>query len=338
MKYLKRFNESTDMKITCGVYLFDKSNRLLIQHPTNFRPTVWGVPKGRFDKNETDVFEVCKRELMEETGIKLEDYNIINKKELETARYNNTNKYLKSYFVQVDADLSNFDFHCESMVYRDGKAVFPEVDEWKWVTIDEADKIFDGDRMTKDFQKNNLKRCYELLSPINISESLTSDFENKVKELGSQLGEIALSFSNQLSGNLKGEFIYRLTNDEDIIDLLEEFIDRVELDPANDFKFRSTVMFNKIENVEKNPGVDLILRAEFFGPEKVIEMLQEALDDKFDPHGLIEIIKDGIEVLIRNQDLCNWTYQKEQNINQSKIDAGNDLIKKLSEMSGYDFV
>ncbi len=133
MKHLKTYNEAVEMKITCGIYLFDVNNKLLIQHPPNFRPTVWGVPKGRFDGDESDIFEVCKRELFEETGIKLNDYNIIYKEELDIAQYNDTNKYLESYFVKVDEDLSDFDLHCDSMVYRDGKPAFPEVDEWKWV-------------------------------------------------------------------------------------------------------------------------------------------------------------------------------------------------------------
>ena len=42
MIHINRFTESSlDMKITCGIYLFDANNLLLIQHPTNFRSTVW---------------------------------------------------------------------------------------------------------------------------------------------------------------------------------------------------------------------------------------------------------------------------------------------------------
>jgi hypothetical protein len=48
------------------------------------------------------------------------------------------------------------------MVYRNGEPVFPEVDEWKWVTIEEAKEIFSSDKMT-NFQIDNLNRCDELL-------------------------------------------------------------------------------------------------------------------------------------------------------------------------------
>ena len=167
MKYLKTYNEAVgEMKLTCGIYLFDVNNKLLIQHPTNFRATVWGIPKGRFDADETDVFEVCKRELFEETGIVLDDYNIVHKEELDIAQYNDTNKFLKSYFVKVDSDLSDVKLYCDSMVMRNEKPAFPEVDEWKWVDIDEADRIFAGDRMSS-FQENNIKRCKLILSKLS---------------------------------------------------------------------------------------------------------------------------------------------------------------------------
>jgi 8-oxo-dGTP pyrophosphatase MutT (NUDIX family) len=164
MKYLKTYNESLEeRKITCGVYLFDKNNLLLIQHPTKFRPTVWGVPKGRVDEGETELFEVAKRELFEETGIVLDDYTIVSKEEFNEVRYNETNKYLKGFFVKIEEDLSDFNLHCDSMVYRNGEPVFPEVDEWKWVTIEEAKEIFSSDKMT-NFQIDNLNRCDELLN------------------------------------------------------------------------------------------------------------------------------------------------------------------------------
>ena len=155
--------EVVSMKLTCGIYLFDVNNKLLIQHPTNFRSTVWGIPKGRFDANETDVFEVCKRELFEETGIVLDNYNVLYKEELDIAQYNDTSKFLKSFFVKIDSDLSDVKLYCDSMVMRDGVPAFPEVDDWKWVDIEEADKIFSADRMSS-FQGNNIRRCKDILA------------------------------------------------------------------------------------------------------------------------------------------------------------------------------
>ena len=148
--------------MTCGIYLFDRRNKLLIQHPTKFRDTVWSIPKGRMDEGETDYFEVAKRELFEETGIELDKYTIIYKEEFYKIKQGMSERYLKSYFIQVKENLSRFKCHCDSMVYRNGEASFPEVDAWKWVTIDDAIEIMSSDSKT-DFQMHNLYRCKEIL-------------------------------------------------------------------------------------------------------------------------------------------------------------------------------
>lgn len=211
MRYLKTYNESLEEKrITCGIYLFDKNNLLLIQHPTNFRPTVWGVPKGRVDEGESDLFEVAKRELFEETGIVLDNYTIVSKEEFNEVRYNDTNKYLKGFFVRIEEDLSDFNLHCDSMVYRNGKPSFPEVDEYKWVTVEEAKEIFSSDRMT-NFQLDNLNRCDELLNN-NLFESFDDSDTMARYQLFESDTTMAFDFNR--------EFI---TDEESIKDLIEKY-------------------------------------------------------------------------------------------------------------------
>jgi 8-oxo-dGTP pyrophosphatase MutT (NUDIX family) len=144
--------------ISCGIYLFNRDNKLLLEHPTGHKPNVWTIPKGRMDVGETDYFEVAKRELTEETGVILNDLNIIKVEEFEMIRYRETNKYLKSFFVKIDSDLSGFELNCISMVYRNGVPSFPEVDGYKWVTIEEARKVLN------EFQYSNLDRCDELVT------------------------------------------------------------------------------------------------------------------------------------------------------------------------------
>lgn len=183
MRYLKTYNESLEKRITCGIYLFDANNLLLIQHPTGFRSTVWGVPKGRADKGETNQFEVAKRELFEETGIVLDELTIVHQEEFNELKYKDSNKYLKGFFVKVEEDLSGFNLHCDSMVIRNGKPAFPEVDEWKWVTLEEAKQIFSSDRMS-DFQMDNLNRCEELLTINESVDTLVSrDSTSRTKKL-----------------------------------------------------------------------------------------------------------------------------------------------------------
>lgn len=152
-------------KITCGIYLFDETNRILIGHPTNYRATVWGVPKGRPEIGETDFFEVAKRELYEETSILLNDYTILYKEEFQEVKYKSSNKYLKGFFVKIKENLSDFELCCDSMVMRNGIGAFPETDELKWVSIDSANEIFSND-IISDFQLININRCKELLEDL----------------------------------------------------------------------------------------------------------------------------------------------------------------------------
>lgn len=159
MEHIKRFDELN--KITCGIYLFDSRNLLLIQHPTGFPSHVWGIPKGRVDVGETNLFEVAKRELLEETGVNLDNFTIEYIEEFDSVKFNVSNRYLKSFFVKVREDMSDFNFFCDSMVIRGGVPAFPEVDDWRWTTIDDVMDAFNN--KYGSFQLDNLLRCKKIL-------------------------------------------------------------------------------------------------------------------------------------------------------------------------------
>ena len=144
-------------KISCGIYLINSDDKLLIGHPTKHKPNVWAIPKGRINEGESDYFEVAKRELLEETNIDLNKFDIVNKVEFDLIRYRETNKYLKGFFIKVDNSFSGEDIKCDSMVYRDGVPSFPEFDDFKWVTIEESKKLL------HQFQINNLEKCQQLI-------------------------------------------------------------------------------------------------------------------------------------------------------------------------------
>jgi len=146
-----------NMKISCGIYLINSDNQLLIGHPTNHKSSVWAIPKGRMNEGETDYFEVAKRELIEETNIDINQFQIEKTKEFEMIRYKETNKYLKGFFVKVNNDFKSHDIKCDSMVYRNGNPVFPEFDDFKWVSLEDAKSLL------HPFQIANLNRCQELL-------------------------------------------------------------------------------------------------------------------------------------------------------------------------------
>jgi predicted NUDIX family NTP pyrophosphohydrolase len=147
--------------VTCGIYIFRSDNRFLIGHPTKHKEHIWSIPKGRIDDGETDLFEVAKRELEEEANIKLDNYKIERKKEFDTIKFKN-GKYLKAYFIKIDSDLNDVDIKCNSMVYRKVNGVdlpvFPEFDDFKWVTTEEAKQYL------REFQHDQLDKCEKYLT------------------------------------------------------------------------------------------------------------------------------------------------------------------------------
>jgi 8-oxo-dGTP pyrophosphatase MutT (NUDIX family) len=81
-----------------------------------------------------DVYGVCIREMQEETGIDIKKINVISKHQLVSRKYQKQEKILESFLVVTDTDFST---HKYTSNLVDGKD-FPEIDKWKWVTLEEA--------------------------------------------------------------------------------------------------------------------------------------------------------------------------------------------------------
>jgi 8-oxo-dGTP pyrophosphatase MutT (NUDIX family) len=133
------------MKTTCGIFLLNKKNEILVEHPTNHDPNFWSIPKGNADPGEK-YLDAALREFKEETDLdlkKLENCSYI--KEYDLIKYKSGKKQLKAYLYKFDGYLYGYPFKCESMVtYLNGKVLknpFPECDDFKWVTIDKAMEI-----------------------------------------------------------------------------------------------------------------------------------------------------------------------------------------------------
>ena len=120
------------MKITCGIFLFNKDNKLLICHVTNSK-NQWSIPKGLVD-NDEDYIDAAIRELREETSIVLENPQL---EFIGDFKYKKTSKILKAFLYKIDYFINKDNLVCESMVNLYGK-YFPEVDKHKWVSIEEA--------------------------------------------------------------------------------------------------------------------------------------------------------------------------------------------------------
>jgi 8-oxo-dGTP pyrophosphatase MutT (NUDIX family) len=125
--------------LAAGVFLVRKNGTILICHPTNHKPDFWSIPKGKLDDNETPLAAAI-RETFEESNISLlfNEKNII---ALEPVNYGHKKKMLYPFVffesMSVVLNWDNFDIKCNSNVPLD-RGGFPEMDDYKWVTIDEA--------------------------------------------------------------------------------------------------------------------------------------------------------------------------------------------------------
>lgn len=122
------------MIVTCGTYLYSTTlGKFLICHPTRTRWNNWSIPKGVMEKGE-EVYQVCVRELDEETGIDVSKINVVALHRLPSRKYLKQEKSLESFLLITDTDFTKHKFTCNLVEGKD----FPENDKWKWVTLEEA--------------------------------------------------------------------------------------------------------------------------------------------------------------------------------------------------------
>lgn len=139
--------------ITSGIYLYSiRQKKLLVCHATHSPWNNWSIPKGLPDEGE-DIYTAGIRELYEETGVELQQLNILKTQVFKPVKYQKQNKILESVLVITDSDLSNQKFVCHSYTEKS----FPEVDKWKWVSIEDAEK------MIHEAQRKNLQLINELV-------------------------------------------------------------------------------------------------------------------------------------------------------------------------------
>ena len=124
--------------IAAGIFLVNKDGKLLVCHPTNHDSNFWSIPKGKVE-NEEYYLDAAIRETYEETNIKLTfAKNFI---KLEPQVYSHKKKVLNPYVVferdNMHLNWGMFDIKCNSNVPED-RGGFPEMDDFKWVTFDEA--------------------------------------------------------------------------------------------------------------------------------------------------------------------------------------------------------
>lgn len=143
--------------IAAGMFLVNKDGKLLVCHPTNHSQSFWSIPKGKVEDGEY-YLDAAIRETYEETNIKLTFAKNVIKMEPQT--YSHKKKILHPFVVfekdNLHLNWDKFEIKCNSNVPQD-RGGFPEMDDYKWVSLDEAKTIL------HETQKNCIDEIKKML-------------------------------------------------------------------------------------------------------------------------------------------------------------------------------
>ena len=117
------------MNETCGVFILNERDEVLICHPTGASWKQWSIPKGLREPDESHE-EAAIRETREETGLEVKNLIFIGQ-----VAYTRQRKVLYGYLC-LDRVCLNKDLICVSMVERPKEGLVPEIDRYRWVAQD----------------------------------------------------------------------------------------------------------------------------------------------------------------------------------------------------------
>ena len=146
--------QHTIMKYTAGIWVYKKTVegiKILLVHPggpfyKNKDEGVWSAPKGEYNPEAEDAFEVAKREFKEETGNVLIAKNFIPLTAVKTKGC----KLLTTWAVESDFDQPFISSNTFALEWppKSGKIEhFPETDNAEWFNFDDAAKKVNGSQL-----------------------------------------------------------------------------------------------------------------------------------------------------------------------------------------------
>lgn len=130
------------MRKTAGIFLIRRDNKLLIAHPTKLPKDRWSIPKGGIEEDEYPT-DAAVREMFEEANVDVSKWTVMHNLEHIKLKYKGEEKILIPFVLfekQNDIDFGSFEFKCNSNVPEE-MGGFPEMDGFKWVTLDEAKEV-----------------------------------------------------------------------------------------------------------------------------------------------------------------------------------------------------
>ncbi len=182
-------------------------------------------------------------------------------------------------------------------------------------------------------------------------ESLEDDFHNYLQKTPSDdkynLVYKVQKFVKFLTDkNLQAEFKYRLTDGEDGLELIEEFLDRAKLPEDIDNDFRMLVLHKKIEEISNSydkeaiqAGTDLIDLAVKSGVNMTMDQMMKEMEksEAITPERLILLINDTIKYLEEVNTAYDWAYKGKRSLDGRRIKLAKELISRLEDL-GHEFL
>ena len=148
------------MKSTCGIFLVNKYNELLVTHPTH-APEFhsWSIPKGEPDEHDADLLRTAIRECFEETGLLLSTDNVFY---LGSNDYKSGMKRIYGFLIKDDS-IGREIVICNSTYTTADGVVTPENDKYLWLSVVNE---FERDFLIKLLHESQIKYVDEILKII----------------------------------------------------------------------------------------------------------------------------------------------------------------------------
>lgn len=119
------------MEITCGIFLQRKDKKVLFIHPTLSPEGFISIPKGIYEDKDENYFNAAKRELLEETGVDLDQYEGQAIEVEGFFQYHTRNKALKAFIYKTDHQIDQ-ELQCQSY-FVDNDQQYIEADAFYWI-------------------------------------------------------------------------------------------------------------------------------------------------------------------------------------------------------------
>jgi hypothetical protein len=182
-------------------------------------------------------------------------------------------------------------------------------------------------------------------------ESLEDDFHSYLQKTPSDdkynlVHQIQKFVKFLTDKSLQLEFKYRLTDGEDGLELIEEFLDRANLPEDIDNDFRMLLLQKKIEEISNSydkegikAGSDLIDLAVKSGVDMTLDYIVKEMEksETITPERVVLLINDTIKYLEEINSAYDWAYQGKRSLDGRRIKLAKEIISRLEDL-GHEFL